>query len=74
MSEQTGEIVQVMKAAQAAWEYLVLLVAASSSNHHVCGKRLLHSNELCQVPVWDGGKPRSLGRSKWAPAMHIKPG
>lgn len=54
----------------AAWEYLVLLTHLFS-DHYVHGQHLLLSSELCQVPAWDQGEPRSLGRGECVPAWPI---
>lgn len=66
---------RVMKAESRQPGSIWWLLVASSSDHQVRGKHLLcSSSELCRVPTQDRGKPRSLGRSEWAPVSRIVPG
>lgn len=47
LSEREKKIVRAMKTLQAAWGYLVLLTAASSSERRARGEHLLHGSEGC---------------------------
>lgn len=70
-SEQAGEIKRASDEGSAG---SLGVSGVASSDHRVRGKCLLPSSELCRVPAQDRGKPKSPGRSEWAPASRIVPG